>query len=86
MSMTPPADVGHMPAPLSYAQAQWAHTSAQPRPGRFAPRKRPKPAVAPPTPSENVDGELLAPAAYTADAKVRGAQQELTKALLDIRA
>ena len=36
--------------------------------------------------SEIVDGELLAPTAYTANAKVLSTQSEMTKALLDIRA
>jgi hypothetical protein len=36
--------------------------------------------------SEVVDGEMLAPTAYSANAKVLSTQQEMTKALLDIRA
>jgi hypothetical protein len=68
-----------MPDPLSYAQVQWAHSSAHhPAPRRFAPKRR---VVAPAVPAS--EGELLAPTAYTADAKVL---TDMTKALLDIKA
>jgi hypothetical protein len=68
-----------MPDPLSYAQVQWAHTSAHyPQPRRFAPKRR---AVAPTVPA--AEGEQLAPTAYTADAKLL---TDMTKALLDIKA
>ena len=71
-----------MPDPLSYAQVQWAHASAHVPPHRrFAPKRR----VGAPTvrASEAVDGEQLAPTAYTADAKLL---TDMTKALLDIKA